>query len=431
MGAKSAVCFRGFDIGLYPHQHPGCYELLWQRIDKVHTISDDLYKKAINVNKNFFSSYYNLGIACKNVGKFKEAEKYLNKAIKLNDLFYRAHRAISELTKYTKKGNHYKILIKLYKDDKIEKSKKVELIFALAKATEDVKEYKEAYSYYKEANKYRRRKITFSLKDEKKEFDNIKKTFNQALFKKYHGLGEADSSTIFILGMPRSGTTLIEQVLSSHKEVFGGDEVNFLPNLVEKNFCNNDKKFLVSYSKFDTVNLKKIGQEYIKNLKNISNNSNKITDKLPINFKWIGLVKLILPNSKIIHCRRNAKDTCLSIFKNYFVNPKLNFAYDLKELSEYYKLYYNLMNHWNKVLPGFVIDCHYENIVSNPRYEIRKLINKCNLTWDENCLKYYNNKRMIKTASDTQARKKIYKTSVNSWKKYGKELNKFFGKLPR
>jgi len=391
----------------------------------------DLYKKAIKVNSNFFSSYYNLGVACKNVGEFDEAKKYLNEAIKLNDLFYKGHRAMSELIKYSKNENHYNILIKLYKDDKIDKSRKTELIFALAKATEDLNKYKDAYSYYKEANKYRRKEIFFSLKDEKKEFDSIKNVFNQTLFKKYRGLGNKDSSAIFILGMPRSGTTLIEQVLSSHKDVFGGDELNFLPNLIERNFLNYDKKFIVTNYNFDSTNFKKFGNEYIKNLKKISNDSNKITDKLPINFKWIGLIKLILPNSKIIHCRRNAKDTCLSIFKNYFVNPKLNFAYDLRELSDYYKLYYKLMNHWNKVLPGFIIDCHYENIVNNPENEIKKLINKCNLNWDDNCLKYYNNKRIIKTASDTQARKKIYKTSVNSWKKYGKDLNIFFSKLPR
>jgi len=391
----------------------------------------DSYKKAIKINSNFFSSYYNLGVVYKNVGEFNEAKKNLNEAIKLNDLFYRAHRSMSELIKYSKNENHYNILIKLYKDNKIDKSKKTELIFALAKASEDLNKYKEAYSYYKEANNYRRKEIFFSFKDEKNEFDIIKKVFNQNLFQKYQGLGNEDSSTIFILGMPRSGTTLIEQVLSSHKSVFGGDELNFLPHLIEKIFFNDDKKFISTNYNFDSIDFKKIGAEYVRNLKKISNDSNKITDKLPINFKWIGLIKLILPNSKIIHCRRNAKDTCLSIFKNYFVNPKLNFAYDLKELSSYYKLYYDLMNHWNQVLPGFIIDCHYENMVNNPKDEIRRLINKCNLNWDENCLKYHNNKRMIKTASDTQARKKIYKTSVNSWKKYGKDLNELFSKLPK
>ena len=155
-----------------------------------------------------------------------------------------------------------------------------------------------------------------------------------------------------------------------------------------------------------------------------------MTDKLPINFKWIGFIKLILPNSKIVHCVRNSKDNCLSIFRNYFTNPELNFAYDLKEIISFYNFYYDLMKHWKKTLPKFIIDIKYEDLVNNPKEQIYELLKKCNLEWDANCLKFYNNKRPIKTASDTQARKKIYKGSINSWKNYEKDLKLIFRKLP-
>ncbi len=231
--------------------------------------------------------------------------------------------------------------------------------------------------------------------------------------------------------MPRSGTTLVEQILSSHSDVYGADELNLVPDILKESFTSSDNK--VSFSKFkklDKIELEKIGEKYIKNLKALSPASKKISDKLPINFKWIGLIKLILPNSKIIHCNRNSKDVCLSIFKNYFVSDKLKYAYNLKELTEFYKLYSNLMKHWEKTLPKFIYNIKYENIIHNPDREIKRLLKACDLGWDANCLKFYENKRAVKTASDTQVRKKIYKTSLYSWKKYKKFINKFFKKLP-
>ena len=141
------------------------------------------------------------------------------------------------------------------------------------------------------------------------------------------------------------------------------------------------------------------------------------------------MIKLILPNSKIIHCTRNPKDNCLSIFKNYFTNIKLNYAYNLSEIVEFYNLYRNLMYYWEKELSSFIYNISYEELIKNPEREIKKLIKFCNLEWEGDCLKFYNNKRTVKTASDTQIRKKIYSTSIDSWKKYEKHLDFFFKKL--
>ena len=165
-------------------------------------------------------------------------------------------------------------------------------------------------------------------------------------------------------------------------------------------------------------------------MKRISGNSERVTDKLPINFKWIGLIKILLPNSKIIHCKRNPKDNCLSIFKNYFTSRRLNFAYNLNEISEFYNLYHDLMNHWKNILPKFIFEMKYEEIINNPKSEIRTLLESCNLNWSENCLKFYNNKRLVKTASDVQIRKKIYTSSIDVWKNYEKHLKKIFEVLP-
>ena len=390
------------------------------------------FKKVININPKFFISHYNLGVTYKNIGKFEEARKHLKVAIKLNAHFYTAHRILSQITKYTANNQQVIFLKKVYRDTKIDDSQKTEIAFSLAKASEDIKDFSKAFQYYNDGNNLRRTIIDFSIQREKKEFANIKKIFNRNLFDKFSQFGNLNSTPIFILGMPRSGTTLVEQILSSHPKVFGGDELDFLPSLIKKYFNDKTKNFVLEdiINSNDSDNLKNIGQEYINNLKNISNDSERVSDKLPINFKWIGLIKLILPNSKIVHCVRNPRDNCISIFKNYFTNPSLNFAYNLEEISEFYNIYSDLMKHWKNILPKFVIDIKYEKIIYNPNQQVRSLLKSCNLSWNDNCLKFYNNTRPIKTASYAQARKKIYASSVNSWKNYEKYLEGVFKDLP-
>ena len=213
-------------------------------------------------------------------------------------------------------------------------------------------------------------------------------------------------------------------------KVYGAEEVDFIPHLIKKNFGDNNLHlFFKEIPNFDKDNLKKIGEEYIAKMKAISNNSKRATDKLPINFLYIGFIKLILPKSKIVHCYRNAKDNCLSIFKNQFSSGKIKFAYDISEIVEYYNLYDDLMKYWTNFLPDFIYDIKYENLISNTETEIQNLLSNCDLDWSNDCLNFYNNKKPIKTASDFQARSKIYNSSIDSWKNYEKYLNEYFTKL--
>ena len=172
-----------------------------------------------------------------------------------------------------------------------------------------------------------------------------------------------------------------------------------------------------------------IGEEYINKVKKLSNNSEFITDKLPINFMWIGFIKLILPNSVIIHIKRSPQDNCFSIYKNYFASPKIRFAYDLSEIVNYYKLYQDLMSHWKSLFANEIIEINYEDLVNRSEENIKNLIIQSKLNWSEECLNFHNNKRPIKTASDAQARKKIYKSSLGVWKNHNNELNYFFNDL--
>ena len=398
---------------------------LYQDMDKPKE-AIETYSKALDINSNFFPSHFNLAITYKNMGSFDRSRDHLNKAIKLKPSFFTAHRTLSQITTYKKNHEHFKLLQKIYEEMKLKKLFNSEFLFALGKAHEDVKDYDKAFFCYQEGNKIHRGNINFSIDDLSNEFEVIKKNFTKDLLLNFKNGIKKDTTPIFIVGMPRSGTTLVEQILSTHEDVFGGDELNFLPDLISK--------YIISIGdilKTSNKTLNNVAEDYLKNLKRISKNSKRVTDKLPINFKWIGLIKILFPNSIVIHCKRNSKDTCLSIFKNYFTNKELNFAYNLKELSEYYNEYNNLMNHWNSLLPNFIYEITYEQLIQNPKAQIRNLLKACNLKWNDNCIKFYNNRRVIKTASDTQVRKKIYSDSINVWKNYKKYLKSFYNELPK
>ena len=183
---------------------------------------------------------------------------------------------------------------------------------------------------------------------------------------------------IFILGMPRSGTTMVEQIIANHKNVYGAGELRDLTQIIKENFLVNDKiKFPEKLNIKDHNFFNNMGTKYLENLDRYNTNKNYITDKAPLNFKWIGLIKLILPKSKIIHCTRDPKDTCLSLFKNFF-EGELNFSYNLEEAGKYYKLYQNLMEFWKQLLPDFIYDISYEELVENQEIESRKLLDFCN-----------------------------------------------------
>jgi len=393
--------------------------------------AEDFYKKAISIDGKLPQSHYNLGTLLVTLGKITEAKKCYKEAIKLNPNMGVAHRSLSRITKYTNDEDHLIELKNLYKKININNiQNRIEIGFALGKACEDTKQYDESFSFYEKANYLCKKKVNFRLENEKKKFNNTKEIFNKELFNKFSGSGSMNSSPIFIVGMPRSGTTLTEQILASHPEVFGADEIEFIPTLIKKYFGDHDLRlFFENVMDFDKNNLKIIGDEYISKIKNFSNNSVRTTDKLTINFMSIGIIKIILPNAKIIHCYRNPKDNLFSIFKNYFPGDHVTYSYDLNDMVEYYFLYDDLMKYWNTILNDFIFNLKYENLIANTEGEIKNLLKFCNLEWSKECLNFYKNKRPIKTASDTQARNKIYSTSVNSWENYKKHLKEFFYKL--
>jgi len=234
--------------------------------------------------------------------------------------------------------------------------------------------------------------------------------------------------------MPRSGTTLVEQIISTHKLVYGAGELSYLVQSIFENLAgkNNSKGLL----KLDETKLfdelKKPTENNLEKFYNEQLNSHKshlnyVTDKAPQNFKWIGIMKLFFPNSKVIHCKRIAKDNCLSLYKNQFPSETMNWAFDQEDIGKYYNGYKDLMSFWKTKIPNFVYDLSYEKLVQNQEQEVTNLIKFCGLDWDPDCLKFYEkNKTPIKTVSVNQARKPIYSNSINSSEFYSKNLSILF-----
>ena len=384
------------------------------------------YKLALSIDNKLYIVLHNLGMAYQALGKFEESKKYFESVLKNNPKFTRADRSLSMSLKYDINNPHLKSMENKIKDQSLNNFQKIELYFGLGKAYEDIKNYKKSFENYKLGNKIKRDTIKYQINDDVKLFENIKNSFSNINFQNLENVGNKSNKMIFILGMPRSGTTMVEQIIANHKNVYGAGELRDLTQIIKENFLVNDKiKFPEKFNIKDHNFFSNMGTKYLENLDRYNTNKNYITDKAPLNFKWIGLIKLILPKSKIIHCTRDPKDICLSLFKNFF-EGELNFSYSLEEAGKYYKLYQNLMEFWKQLLPDFIYDISYEKLVENQEFESRKLLDFCNLDWDKNCLTFYRNKRGIVTASFAQARKPIYKNSVKSWQNYKNELLPMF-----
>ena len=378
-------------------------------------------KLAIKKNPYMDVAYNNLGLINLANGQIKKGRLNFIKSIKVNKNNFRAHYNLSSLNDYSSEDKHLKELLSLLKSSQINEEKNY-LLFALGKAFEDREEFKKSFNYFSLANSIRRKTYEYSIKKEEKLFDNIKKILNSERIKKNKKYGYYTDLPIFIVGMPRSGTSLIEQVLSSHSKVFGAGENNLLDDVIHKYFFN--KNNLINPKLINKKNLYNAGLEYIKKIKTKSKSKSKqfIINKLPLNFRWIGLINLILPEAKIILCKRKPLDTCLSIFQQNFPIRGNEYSFNLVEIGKYHNLYIDCIKHWKKINKKMFYEVSYENFVKDQKKETKQLLKYCLLNWDEKCLEFYKTKRLVSTSSSLEVRKKIYSVSINKSDRYKREL---------
>lgn len=353
-------------------------------------------------------------------GDLDEACQSFEAALKINPDFAEAFRKLAGHKTFADDDPQVAHMERIAASDGIHPDIAVNLHFALAETRDKAGDTEQAFRHYRQGNAIKRQ--TLKGYDPNVVLHRIARTariFNTDLFEKFEGTGDPDARPVFIIGMPRSGTSLVEQILASHPQVYGAGETRF----VEQELANYigraqpDKNYPEFVPTLNAETLTAMGQGVLRHLSHYAGGAARITDKMPQNFIYAGLIKLMLPNARIVHCRRDPLDTCFSCFKKMF-SDDVPFSFDLEELANYYKSYRALTDQWRDVLPGGMMEIEYERVVDDLEGEARSLIDYCGLDWDPACLAFHEAKRDVATASNLQVRKPIYKSAVAAWKPY-------------
>jgi len=383
----------------------------------------DSYHKALAIKPEYAEAHNNLGTALQELWRPDAAVASYHKALAIKPDYAEAHRHLAGVSKFSEYDDDIKAMEYTYALPGLIDEQRMHLAFGLGKAFEDLCQYEKAFGFFLTGNAIKHGTCEFSIESVEKSFENLKKLFTRNLFSKHRGVGSSDETPIFVLGMPRAGTTLVEQILASHPKVHGAGELGYLNQIVTSYFGKiGDDTFSENFNQASIRDISIAGDEYIGMVRERADTAAYITNKMPDNFMFIGMIKLMLPNAKIIHCRRDPLDTCLSIFKNLFTANNYYYAYDLSILGQYYLLYRDLMTHWCIVLPDFIYNIQYEDVVAEQEKQSRALLAYCGLEWDNACLEFYRTDRPVTTLSSAQVRRPIYKDSVRSWKRYENQL---------
>jgi len=384
-------------------------------------LAKEQFKKAVSINQDYALAFNNLGNSYKTLGLTNEALNHYEKAIAIKGDFAEAHFNLSGVKKYKQGDIQISTMLSILPSKTLNESDQIFINFALAKVNDDLNNQEELFRFLNEGNRLRKAQLNYSIDDYQNKHSVIKKMFSHNLLSiEKELLSEKKSKRpIFIIGMPRSGTTLVEQIISSHHAVYGADELNTISKLTSSILKDSSAQMKNGLTKRSLLTFR---QQYLEHLSTLNINEDIITDKWPLNFQYIGFILSAFPEAKIIHLKRDARAICWSIYKNYFSGKGNGWAYNFKDLVSFYALYSDLMNFWHKLFPDKIYDVSYEKLTNNQNDETIKLLQYCDLEWDDNCLNFHTNKRPVKTASALQVREKMYQGSSEDWKKYKKHI---------
>lgn len=380
---------------------------------------------ALALKPDLVDAYVNLASVLQDLGQLQQAQECYQQAIRLDPNVAAAHFGLAVFKEFSKGDPDLAAMEALAaKTDGLTKTDRIQLDFALGKAYADLKDYKRSFAHLLAGNAAKRETINFDEMATFALFDRIEAIFTPDWIAQNSGYGDSSRLPIFILGMPRSGTTLIEQVIASHPMVHGAGEVGLFEHVVSG--VRGAEGQTVPYpERLATLNseaLRQIGSRYIDGLCTLAPGAERVTDKTLSNYLHVGLIHLVLPEAKIIHAVRNPLDTCISCFSKLFT-VGLTYTYDLGELGRYYKRYERLMAHWRRVLPGQrLLEVRYEDMIGDFEAQARRIIDYCGLPWDPRCLAFHKTNRPVRTASATQVRQPIYTTAVGRWRVYEEHL---------
>jgi len=393
--------------------------------------AEKLYRRIISDHSQLVAAKYLLANLLKSKGIFSEASELYQQVMEQQPAYTQAHFSYSSIHRYRDIADpHIGLMLEVNQKSGLTNENKIHLAFALAKAFENIGDYPQAFKYLKSGNDLRYTEFNYQVDSDRDLIQSIIKSFNNEAMSRLQINPQTSNRPIFIVGMPRSGTTLVEKIISSHADVYGAGELDYIFALGSRLFLKESLHFQFdSLESYPKSSFELFGKTYLEKIDLLDGQCSRMTDKMPFNMMMIGLIKIAMPNAKIIHCVRDARDNCLSIYKQNFTTGNYRFAYDLRTVGQFHNQYQLLMKHWHEVLPGEIYDLNYEALTQNPEAEIRKLLEACDLEWQEECLNFDKSAGVVKTASAYQARQPMYTSSVMLWEKYQEFLQPLLDEL--
>ncbi|HEX2138242.1 MAG TPA: sulfotransferase [Woeseiaceae bacterium] len=382
------------------------------------------YRKALELSPRFPGARLGLGHVLKTVGRQEEAIEAYRECIRLRPDNGESYWSLANLKTYRLSDEDIAEMAKRLEQDDLTHQSRVNFLFAMAKAQEDRGHFQRAWQYYVEGNAAQRMQEKYDPVGTEVVNDAIVEVFDRELLARNTGLGNPDPSPIFVIGLPRSGSTLIEQILASHSAVEGTSELPYVGRVATS--LNRNRADGVNYPEavreLSAEHFQALGQDYLDlAAMHRTERAPRFIDKMPNNFPAVGFLHLILPNAKIIDARRHPLDSCVGCFRQLFAKGQ-TFTYDLSDIGEYFLEYQRMMDHWDEVLPGRVLTVQYEELVNDVEVQVRRLLDYCELPFEESCLKFYETERPVRTASSEQVRQPIHNRSVGFWRNYEDKL---------
>jgi tetratricopeptide (TPR) repeat protein len=378
-------------------------------------------RRAIELKPTRFGSHNNQGVAFQALGQFEEAERAYERALELVPNEGSVHLNLANMGRFKPGDRRLPGLQRLLSEvETLDVGNEIYAHFAMGKALGDLGQYQDAFRHLLKGNALKRATIDYDEPQRLAMFENVRTTFTRDFVEARSGGGDTSWSPIFIVGMPRSGTTLMEQVLASHSKVFGAGELETFKEALAE--CASGQGIEPAYPDLTGAlsqdQIRQLGEIYTARVRARAPEAERIVDKMPLNFVFVGLIHLALPNARFINTFRDPLDTCVSCFSLLFTGSQ-PFAYDLAELGRYYRGYEAVMEHWHKVLPpGVMLDVQYEALVDDLEGTARRALRHCGLDWEEACRDFHDTKRAVRTASVMQVREPVYRSSIGKWRPY-------------
>ena len=388
-----------------------------------HEEAIESYRKALEIDESKVGAISSIAHLLKTIGRHDEAVAKYRESIVRNPAYTEAFWSLANLKTYDFEDSEIEMMEGLLADESLKDESRVHLHNALGFAYEAREDYDRAFSNFDQCCTIRRQAESHDPVHTEDLFDRTIAMFDEEFLSTRPGYGCDDDSPIFIVGLPRSGSTLLEQILSSHSEVEGTHELSDLSRVIEitRRETRQRTRFPEVCQSLEPADWLRIGEYYVERTQRFRSGSPRFIDKNPNNFTSVGVIALALPDAKIINARRHPLDSCFGTYKQLFAQGQ-PFSYDLNELGEYYLQYRRLMDHWHAMLPGKVLDVQYEEVVADLDTQVHRILDYCGLPFEEACLRFYDTDRAIRTASSEQVRRPIYSSSVNLWRNYESHL---------